>query len=1212
MANFLTEADVERSLLEQLQEMGYETVAGPEIAPGGERSERKSWGDVVLRDRLRSALVRINAHLPAGAVAEALRQVGRLESPSLIQNNRRFHQSLVERVDVEVQLPGRAGGGVSHEKVALIDFEDPESNDFLAVSQFRLEENRKKRRLDVVVFVNGLPLAVFEIKNPADETATIRDAFQQLQTYKGEFPTLFSFNEILVATDGLEARAGTLTADWDRFMPWRTVEGRDVAPLSVPQLDVLVAGMFDKSRLLDLLRSFVVFEDDGRSVAKKIAAYHQYHAVNKAVDCTLRAASPKGDRRIGVVWHTQGSGKSLSMVFYAGKIAQEPAMANPTLVVLTDRNDLDGQLFGTFAACGALLRQAPKQADDRDEMRELLKVASGGVVFTTIQKFLPDEKGERHPLLSNRSNIVVIADEAHRSQYGFTKGFAGRVRDALPNASFIGFTGTPIEIGDRSTPLVFGDYIDVYDIQQAIDDRATVRIYYEARMARLALKEEERPRIDPDFEEVTEAEEEASRERLKSKWAQIEKLVGAPHRVALVAEDLVRHFEARDATLDGKAMVVAMSRRICVDLYKALIALRPDWHDEDDARGAIKIVMTGQASDDASWQPHIRPKSGRDRIAKRFKDPTDPLKIVIVRDMWLTGFDVPSLHTMYVDKPMHGHTLMQAIARVNRVFKDKPGGLVVDYLGLAEELRQAVASYTASGGRGRAKVDIEEVLPVLREKYEILRDMLHGFDVEAVLTGPASKRSSGVAAAMDYVLGLPDGRKRYLQAVADLSKVFALAGANEQARAMLDEVAFFQAVRAGILKRTTGEGRRSPEDLDAAIRQIVSRAVVSDQVVDVFAAAGLNKPEISILSDEFLEEVRDLPYRNLAAELLQRLLNDEVKRQEKKNLVQARSFAAMLEEAIRRYQNRSIETAQLILELIDMAKEFRRRERRGEPLGLTEEELAFYDALETNDSAVAVLGDETLRTIARELTRTVRANATIDWSLRESARARLRLTIKKLLAKYRYPPDKQDRATQTVLEQAEQLGDFFVETGANEPEPDKVRPFRIVPLEELKPFENAVPVYDLKIAAGRFSAELEPSVGLQGEETAHPERFEWAELPDYYRPRPGMFVAQVNGESMNRRIANGAWGLFRLNPHGSREGKTVLVQHREIQDTDLGGHFTLKRYHSEKAQNPDGTWEHTRIVLSPDTTAEGYQPIVIKASGDEEVRVIAEWLGVVA
>jgi type I restriction enzyme R subunit len=1209
MSDFLNEASVEQALLEQLGELGYETVSGPEIAPGGERPERKSWADVVLRDRLRSALVRINAHLPAGAVEEALRQVGRLESPSLVQNNRRFHQSLVEAVDVEVPLPARVGGGVTYEKVALIDFEDPGANDFLAVSQFRVEENRHKRRLDVVIFINGLPIALFEIKNPADETTTVYEAFKQLQTYKAEFPTLFSFNEILVATDGLEARTGTLTADWDRFLPWRTVEGEDVAPLSLPQLDVLVAGMFDKGRLLDLVRSFIVFEDDGRTVAKKIAAYHQYHAVNKAVECTLRAAAPQGDRRIGVVWHTQGSGKSLSMVFYAGKIAQEPAMANPTLVVLTDRNDLDDQLFGTFSACSALLRQLPKQADDRAHLRELLKVAAGGVIFSTIQKFLPDEKGEPHPRLSERSNIVVIADEAHRSQYGFTEGFARRVREALPNASFIGFTGTPIEQGDRSTPLVFGDYIDVYDIERAIEDGATVRIYYEARTARLALDESEKPRIDPDFEEVTEAEEEEYRERLKSKWSQIEKLVGAPRRIAQVAEDLVDHFETRDATLDGKVMIVAMSRRICVDLYNALIALRPDWHDADDSRGRLKVVMTGKASDDAAWQTHIRTKAGRDKIAKRFKDPADPLKLVIVRDMWLTGFDVPSLHTMYLDKPMHGHTLMQAIARVNRVFKNKPGGLVVDYLGLAEELRQAVMTYTTSGGRGRAKVDIEEILPELQEHYETVRGILHGFDVGAVLTGPASKRGAGVAAAMDFVLGIePDGKSRFVQEVTKLSKLFALGGAHPAAKPLLDEVAFFQAIRAGLIKRTA-IGRRSPEEMDAAIRQIVSRAVVSDEVIDIFAAAGLNKPEISILSDEFLEEVRNLPYRNLAAELLQRLLSDEVKRQEKKNLIQARSFAEMLEQAIRRYQNRSIETAQLIVELIDMAKEFRQRERRGEKLSLSTEELAFYDALETNDSAVAVLGDETLRTIARELTRIVRTNATIDWSVRESTRARLRVLIKRLLARYKYPPDKQEKATQTVLEQAEQLGEFFIETGAAEAEgAQPVRPFRVIPATEVQPFENAVPVYDLKVAAGRFSGEQEAGAGLQGEETSNPERFEWAELPDYFRPRSGMFVAQIVGESMNRRIPNGSWGLFRLNPQGTREGKIVLVEHREIQDNDLGGHYTLKKYHSEKAQTPDGTWEHTRIVLSPDTTADGYEPIVIEADGDEQVRVIAEWL----
>jgi type I restriction enzyme, R subunit len=1207
MASFLDEGDIERSLLEQFGELGYETAPGAEISPGGERPERRSYGDVVLRDRLRAALVKLNAHLPAGAVEEALRRVERSEVPGLVESNRRFHKMLVEGVTVEVQRPARAGGGISYETVVLADFAHPEENDFLAVSQLRVTEGRKKRRLDVVVFVNGLPLAMFEIKNPADEKATLRDAFNQLQTYKEEFPTLFGFNEVLVATDGLEARAGTLTADWDRFMPWRTVEGRDVAPASLPQLDVLVAGMFGKERLLDLLRGFVVFEDDGRGAVKKMAAYHQYHAVKKAVEHTVRAA--RGDRRIGVVWHTQGSGKSLSMLFYAGQIAQEPAMRNPTLVVITDRNDLDDQLFGTFAACRELLRQTPKKVESRDELREeLRKAASGGVIFTTIQKFMPDQKGDRHPRLSDRDNIVVIADEAHRSQYETVKGYARHLRDALPRASFIGFTGTPIEIGDKSTTAIFGDTIDTYDIERALQDRATVPIYYEARLAKIALKEEERPRIDPDFEEVTEAEEAEAKQRLKSKWAQLEKLVGAPKRVAQVAADLVAHFEARDTSLVGKGMIVAMSRRICVELYKEIVKLRPAWHDPDDEKGAIKVVMTGSAADEREWQAHIRPKAGRERIAKRFKDAADPLKLVIVRDMWLTGFDVPSLHTMYVDKPMHGHTLMQAIARVNRVFRDKPGGLVVDYLGLADQLRDAVRSYTESGGHGRATIDLEEAAAALRGKYEVVRDMMHGFDVAAAIAGTISRRKEAMAGAVDFVLGLPDGKKRYLQAVSDLSHAFALAGAHDDAARLRDEVAFFQAVRAAILKRSEVEGgRRSREDVEAAIRQIVSRAIVSDEVVDVFSAAGLEKPEISILSDEFLEEVRHLPYRNLAVELLERLLSGEIKRREKRNVVQARSFREMLEEAIRRYQNRSIETAQVILELIEMAKKLREEDRRGEALGLTEDELAFYDALETNDSAVAVLGDATLRMIARELTATVRKNATIDWSQRESARANLRRLVKRILRQYGYPPDKQDKATDTVLSQAETLGDFLVEEAAP-PAPE--RPFRLVPLEELIPFENAVPVLDLAAAAGRFSGEQEVE-GLQ-DAAAHPERFEWAELPDYFRPRPEMFVARVEGESMNRRIPNGAWGLFRLNPHGTREGKILLVQHREIQDTDLGGHFTLKRYHSEKSQDPDGAWQHTRIVLSPDTSAEGYEPIVIEAGGDEEVRVIAEWLGVVA
>lgn len=1196
MAQFLTEADVERSLLDTFRDLGYEIASGPDIAPGGDRPERQSHEDVLLLDRLRSALVRLNRDLPPEAIDEAVRKLTRAESPSLFENNRRFHRMLVEGVDVEVQKPGR----IAYEKARLIDFDDPRRNDWLVVNQLTVVENRKKRRLDMVVFVNGLPLALFEIKSPSDESATIEKGFRQLRTYKGELPTFFMFNEILVTTDGMEARAGTLTSDWDRFMPWRTIEGRDLAPNSLPQLDVLVAGMFDRRRLLDLLRSFMVFEDDGRGgFAKKMAAYHQYHAVLKAVECTLRAVAPRGDRRIGVVWHTQGSGKSLSMVFYAGRIVQEPAMENPTLVLITDRNDLDDQLFGTFAACRELLRQTPKQAGDRAELREMLRVAAGGVIFTTLQKFLPDKKGDAHPELSDRRNVVVIADEAHRSQYELVGGFAAHVRQALPNASFIGFTGTPIEIGDKSTQAVFGDYIDVYDIARALEDRSTVPIHYEARFAKLELDENERPRIDPDFEEVTEAEEVEGKERLKSRWSREEKLVGTDKRIARVAADLVAHFEERQASLAGKGMIVAMSRRICVDLYKAIVELRPEWHDPDDSRGAIKVVMTGSASDSEEWQPHIRPKSGRDRIARRFKDPDDPLTLVIVRDMWLTGFDVPSLHTMYLDKAMRGHTLMQAIARVNRVFRNKPGGRVVDYLGITEQLREAVASYTA-GDRKRILINLDEAVSALREWFEVVRGILHGFDVEAVLGGPDSERRRGIAAAYDFVVSTPDLKPRFLSAVAELSKAFALAGASDEAARIRDEVAFYQAVRASILKRTEWEGgRRSPEQMDAAIRQIVARAVISDEVVDIFAAAGLQKPEISILSDDFLEEVRGLPYRNLAVELLERLLSGEVHRQEKKNIFQARSFAERLEEAIRRYQNRSIETAQMVSVLIDMAKDFREKGKRGETLGLAEEELAFYDALETDGSARELLGDEVLRSLARELTRIVRKNATIDWSHRESTRARLRLLVKRLLKKHGYPPNRRQDAADNVLAQAEKLGDFFVES---EPEPKPERPFRIVPPAEVKPFENAVPIYDLKAAAGGFSEEQQ----------ADPWSFEWAELPDYYRPRPDMFVAQVVGESMNRVVPNGGWGLFRRSPQGTREGKVVLAQHREIQDTDLGGHFTLKRYHSEKEMTPDGTWRHIRIVLRPESDREGYEPIVFEQTEEPELQVIAELIGVIS
>jgi len=1011
----MAESVVESAALEWFEALGYTTLNGPDIAPDELLAERASYADVILIGRLRSALERINPNLPVEAVEEVARKVLRTESPSLYENNHRFHELLVNGVDYEYR---RADGSMGTGLANVIDFEDPANNDWLAVNQFTVVEDRRNRRPDVAIFLNGLPLAVIELKNPEDETATIRAAFNQLQTYKQEIPSLFHTNEVLVVSDGVAARAGTLTSNWEWFMPWRTIEGREVAPKGSLELEVLLKGIFEKRRFLDLLRDFIVFEVDGAKINKKMAGYHQFHAVNKAVERTLEASAAKGDRRIGVIWHTQGSGKSLTMAFYAGKIIRHSKMENPTIVVLTDRNDLDDQLHGKFALCHELLRQDPVQAESREALRLLLNVSSGGVVFTTIQKFMP-EPGEDYPCLSPRRNIVVIADEAHRSQYDFIDGFARHMRDALPNASFVGFTGTPIETGDRNTPAVFGDYIDIYDIQRAVEDGSTVRIYYEGRLAKIELKEEEKPKIDPEFEEVTEGEEEATKEKLKTKWAQLEAMVGTEKRLSLVAQDIVNHFENRLAVMDGKGMIVCMSRRICVDLYNAIARLRPAWHSDDDDRGFLKVVMTGSASDKPEWQPHIRNKPRRAALAERFKSPEDPFKLVLVRDMWLTGFDAPSLHTMYVDKPMRGHGLMQAIARVNRVFKDKPGGLIVDYLGLAAELKKALADYT-EGDREETGIDQEEAVAVLLEKYEIIKAMFHGFDYSKFIMGAPQARLAVIPAAQEFILGQEDGKNRYIKAVSALSNAFALSVPNERALAIRDEVGFFQVVRA-VLAKTTTEGARSPEDLDTAIRQIVSRAVASDKVIDIFAAAGLKSPDISILSDEFLEEVRGLPHKNLALELLRKLLNDEIRTRSRKNLIEARSFADMLEKAIRQYQNRSLEAAQVIAELIELAKKMREAHKRGDGLGLTEEELAFYDALEVNDSAVKILGDETLRAIARELVETVRRNTSIDWTVKENVRAKLRTMVKRILRKYGYPPDKQEKATLTVLEQAEVL-----------------------------------------------------------------------------------------------------------------------------------------------------------------------------------------------
>ncbi len=1034
----LLESTVEDATLAWLEGVGWTVARGSDIAPDTPNAERDDYGEVVLEERLRSALARLNPDLPAEAVDDAQRRLVRPAGATLEARNRSFHRMVVDGVTVEyVAADGAVRGG----QVRVVDFDVPEANDWLAVNQFTVVENKHERRPDIVLFVNGLPLGVIELKNPADESATIRSAFQQLQTYKAEVPSLFAFNTALVVSDGLAARIGTLTAPWEWFKPWRTVTGETLADSTLPQLQVLVEGVCAPGRLLALVRDFTVFEDDGSALTKKMAGYHQFHAVETAVAETLRAArlqrdvdaptrperdrsdrqgGTPGDRRIGVVWHTQGSGKSLTMAFYAGRLVRDPAMENPTIVVLTDRNDLDDQLFGTFARCADLLRQPPVQAESRADLRARLTVQAGGVVFTTVQKFFPDEKGDRHPLLSKRRNIVVIADEAHRSQYDFIDGFARHMRDALPNASFIGFTGTPIELADANTRAVFGDHISIYDIQRAVEDGATVPIYYESRLARLALDEQEKPRIDPGFEEATEGEEIDRREKLKTKWAQLEAIVGAEKRIALVAQDVVEHFEKRLDAMDGKAMVVCMSRRICIDLHRELVRLRRDWHDDSDRSGALKVVMTGSASDPPVWQSHIRNKARREELAKRFRDPGDPLRMVIVRDMWLTGFDAPSLHTMYVDKPMRGHGLMQAVARVNRVFRDKPGGLVVDYLGLAHELKRALATYTESGGTGQTALDQEQAVRAMLEKHEVCCGLFHGFDRTAWVAGSPAERLGLLPAAQEHVLAQENGKARCLSVVRALSQAFALAVPHPEAIRIRDDVAFFQAVRAALSKRD-GSERKTGEELDHAVRQIVSRAVAPDGVLDIFAAAGLHKPDVSILSEEFLAEVRDMRQRNLAVELLRKLLKGELATRRRKNVVQARSFAAMLEQTIRRYQNRAVEAAQVIEELIGLAREMRAASARGEALGLSDDELAFYDALGVNDSAVQVLGDETLRGIARELVETVRNNVTIDWTQRENVRARLRVLVKRVLRKHGYPPDRQESATRTVLEQAEVL-----------------------------------------------------------------------------------------------------------------------------------------------------------------------------------------------
>ena len=1037
----VTESLVEEAALEWLAGLGYAVLYGPDISPDGSRPERGSYDQVLLTERLREALARLNPHLPAETLEEVLRKMQQTETPSLIEENRRLHRYLIEGVSVEV---AREDGSIGGDVARLIDFADMDANDWLAVNQYTVIEGQKNRRPDVVLFVNGLPLAVIELKNPGDENATLDGAFNQLQTYKDQIPSLFRTNAVLVTSDGLHARLGSLTANLERFMPWRTVDGSAVAPKGAPELGTVIKGVFEKARFLTLIRDFTVFADTGSGLVKIVAGYHQFHAVRHAVKSTIAAASPKGDRRIGVIWHTQGSGKSLLMAFYAGQIIAHPAMENPTFVVITDRNDLDDQLFGTFSMCRDLLRQTPRQADSREDLQKALTRPSGGVVFTTIQKFAPERGETDYPVLTDRRNVVVIADEAHRSQYGFrarvnrktgeiAHGFAKYLRDALPNASFIGFTGTPIEQEDVNTPAVFGEYIDVYDINRGVEDGATVPIYYESRLARIELDEDEKPKLDDEVAELTEDDAQSEQEKLKRRWAKVEAVVGAEKRLAMVATDLVEHFENRVVGMDGKAMIVCMSRRICVALYDQIIRLRPAWHSEDDDSGVLKIVMTGAASDPKEWQQHVGGKARRELLAKRAKGPDDPLKLVIVRDMWLTGFDAPSMHTMYIDKPMRGHGLMQAIARVNRVFRDKPAGLIVDYIGIAQNLKSALSQYSRDDQK-HAGIDEAEAVAVLLEKYEIVGDMFHGFDYRTGLTGSPQERLAALAGAIEWVLDMQqreaaresteEGKKRahrrFNDAVLALSKAFALAAASDEAREIRDEVGFFQTVRAALAKSAPGAGKTSAER-DLAVQQIVSRAVVSTEIVDILKAAGLETPDISILSDEFLAEVQGMEKKNLAMEALRKLLNGEIRSQTRVNVVQARTFSERLQEAIARYHTNAITTTEVIQELINLAKDIRAAHRRGEEEGLSREEISFYDALAKNESAVEVMGNDQLRVIAHELLSNLKNNASVDWQHRESARARMRILVKRILRKYGYPPDLQDAAVQTVLQQAEVL-----------------------------------------------------------------------------------------------------------------------------------------------------------------------------------------------
>lgn len=1080
----ITESDIEQYTIEELEDLGFLFLHGPDIAPDGEFPERQAYSDVVLVDRLRAAIQRLNPNIPANAREQALREVQRINSPELLTNNESFHRFLTDGVPIAYRTPFQGVAGDGSEKsdyVWLIDFNNPLNNEFLVVNQYTVIENNQNKRPDILLFINGIPLVLIELKNPADENATIRKAFDQIQTYKATIPSMFTFNAFCVISDGHECKAGSTSAGYSRFMAWKFANDKKEVSRFIPELETLVKGMLNPTTLLDLVRNFIVFEKSKKEdpktgitqveTVKKLAAYHQYYAVNKAIESTIKASGKGGNKKGGVVWHTQGSGKSLSMVFYAGKLITSEAMQNPTIVVITDRNDLDDQLFETFASSKQLLRQEPVQARDREHLKDLLKAASGGIVFTTIQKFLPEAGKAAYDRLSDRTNIVVIADEAHRTQYGFeaklhderdkdTKevigkriayGFAKYMRDALPNATYIGFTGTPIESTDVNTPAVFGQYVDIYDISQSVADGATVKIYYESRLAKVNLDEEGRRLIEEFDKELEEDEEITDKQRAKAKWTKLEAIVGNQKRIRNLARDIVTHFEQRQAAFDGKGMIVAMSRRIAVDLYNEIIKLRPEWHNDDLTKGVIKVIMTASSADGPVMQKQHTTKAQRKALSDRMKDPADPLKLVIVRDMWLTGFDAPCLHTLYVDKPMRGHNLMQAIARVNRIFKDKPGGLVVDYLGIATDLKKALAFYADSGGKGDPAESQEKAVEMLIEKLEVVRQLFFeesktkesiliadptayygnypgtGFNYKRFFSASPKEKLSIILQAEEHILGLKDGKNRFIREVTLLSQAFALSIPHKEALAVKDEVAFFQAVKARLVKFVGSGTGRSDIDIETAIKQIIDEALSSEQVIDIFDAAGVKKPEISILSEEFLLEIKGMKHQNLALELLKKILNDEIRSRSKTNLVRSKALLEMLEAAIKKYQNNLLTTAEIIQELIELAREIKAEDQRGAKLGLSEDELAFYDALEMNGSAVQVLGDERLRLIAREIAEKVKANATIDWAIRESARAKLMVLVRRTLNKYGYPPDKQQKAIDTVLKQAELLADYFVQ-----------------------------------------------------------------------------------------------------------------------------------------------------------------------------------------